>query len=168
MLSASPHDYGIWWHENEGLGPRVKGLEPEGASIDKPSTINPQPTFKTHEIEKSFSETHAVVLADINGDGLPDFVTGKRWWSHGGHGPGGGEPAVLNWFELKRENGTATWIRHTIDEDSVIAWARARIAGFKAPKSVDVIAALPRNPTGKILRRALRDPYWEGRERQVN
>ena len=57
---------------------------------------------------------------------------------------------------------------HTIDEDSVIAWARTRIAGFKAPKSVDVIAALPRNPTGKILRRALRDPYWEGRTRQVN
>ena len=57
---------------------------------------------------------------------------------------------------------------HTIDEDSVIAWARTRIAGFKVPKSVDVIAALPRNPTGKILRRALRDPYWEGRERQVN
>jgi acyl-CoA synthetase (AMP-forming)/AMP-acid ligase II len=57
---------------------------------------------------------------------------------------------------------------HTIDEDSVIAWARTRIAGFKAPKSVDVIEALPRNPTGKILRRALRDPYWEGRERQVN
>ena len=57
---------------------------------------------------------------------------------------------------------------HTIDEDSVIAWARMRIAGFKAPKSVDVIAALPRNPTGKILRRALRDPYWEGRERKVN
>lgn len=57
---------------------------------------------------------------------------------------------------------------HTIDEASVIAWARERIAGFKAPKSVDVIAALPRNPTGKILRRALRDPYWEGRTRQVN
>ena len=57
---------------------------------------------------------------------------------------------------------------HTIDEESVIAWARERIAGFKAPKSVDVIGALPRNPTGKILRRALRDPYWEGRTRQVN
>ena len=56
----------------------------------------------------------------------------------------------------------------TIDEDSVIAWARTRIADFKAPKSVDVIAALPRNATGKILRRALRDPYWAGRERQVN
>ncbi len=57
---------------------------------------------------------------------------------------------------------------HTLDAASVIAWARDRIAGFKVPKSVDVVAELPRNPTGKILRRALRAPYWQGRERQVN
>ncbi|MGL4809499.1 MAG: AMP-binding enzyme, partial [Giesbergeria sp.] len=57
---------------------------------------------------------------------------------------------------------------HRVDPDSVIAWARERIAGYKVPKSVDVIAELPRNPTGKILRRSLRAPYWEGRERQVN
>jgi fatty-acyl-CoA synthase len=57
---------------------------------------------------------------------------------------------------------------HRVDADSVIAWARERIAGFKVPKSVDVVAELPRNPTGKILRRALRAPYWEGLDRQVN
>ena len=55
-----------------------------------------------------------------------------------------------------------------VDEASVIAWARERIAGFKVPKSVDVIPALPRNPSGKILRRSLREPYWEGMDRQVN
>ncbi len=55
-----------------------------------------------------------------------------------------------------------------IDPDSVIAWARQRIAGFKVPRSVDVIAALPRNASGKILRKDLRAPYWEGYDRQVN
>lgn len=57
---------------------------------------------------------------------------------------------------------------HSIDADSIIGWARERLAGFKVPKSVDVIEALPRNPSGKILRRALREPYWAGRERQIN
>ncbi|MFZ9395115.1 MAG: long-chain-fatty-acid--CoA ligase [Erythrobacter sp.] len=55
-----------------------------------------------------------------------------------------------------------------VDEADVIAWARERVAAFKAPKSVDVIPLMPRNASGKILRRELRKPYWEGRERQVN
>lgn len=52
--------------------------------------------------------------------------------------------------------------------DDIIAFARTRIAGFKVPKSVDFAPVLPRNPTGKVLRRMLREPYWAGRERQVN
>jgi acyl-CoA synthetase (AMP-forming)/AMP-acid ligase II len=55
-----------------------------------------------------------------------------------------------------------------IDPADVIAWARERIAAFKAPKSVDVIPIMPRNASGKILRKDLRAPYWAGRERQVN
>lgn len=55
-----------------------------------------------------------------------------------------------------------------VDPNDVIVWARKRIAPFKVPKSVDVIPELPRNPTGKVLRRELRAPYWEGRDRQVN
>jgi long-chain acyl-CoA synthetase len=53
-------------------------------------------------------------------------------------------------------------------EADVIAYAKQKIAGFKCPKSVSFIDALPRNPSGKILRRELRAPYWEGLERQVN
>ncbi|MEM7327993.1 MAG: long-chain-fatty-acid--CoA ligase [Pseudomonadota bacterium] len=51
--------------------------------------------------------------------------------------------------------------------ESIISWARERIAGYKCPKSVDQIEALPRNPSGKILRKDLREPYWEGQERRV-
>jgi acyl-CoA synthetase (AMP-forming)/AMP-acid ligase II len=52
--------------------------------------------------------------------------------------------------------------------EALIAFARERIAGFKVPRSVDFVAALPRNPSGKVLKRELRDPYWAGRERRVN
>jgi fatty-acyl-CoA synthase len=50
----------------------------------------------------------------------------------------------------------------------IMRFTRERIAGFKTPKSIDFIEALPRNASGKILRRSLRDPYWEGKDRQVN
>lgn len=56
----------------------------------------------------------------------------------------------------------------TATPDEIIAFARSRIAAFKAPKSVDFIDALPRNASGKILRKDLREPYWAGRERRVN
>ena len=54
------------------------------------------------------------------------------------------------------------------DPADIIAFARTRIAAFKVPKSVDFIEELPRNPSGKILRKDLRAPYWQGRDRQVN
>ena len=53
------------------------------------------------------------------------------------------------------------------DAASIIAWARQRIGGFKVPKSVDFVEALPRNATGKVLRRALRERYWTGQTRRV-
>lgn len=95
ILSSSAHGIGIWWHEQT----------PEG--------------WKTHDIDKSFSQTHSLCLADMNGDGLPDFVTGKRWWAHGPKGDvQADQPAVLFWYELTRKDGQPVWIPHQIDHDS--------------------------------------------------
>jgi acyl-CoA synthetase (AMP-forming)/AMP-acid ligase II len=55
----------------------------------------------------------------------------------------------------------------TVNAEQVLAWCRERLASFKCPKSIDVVAQLPRNPTGKILKKDLRKPFWEGRERRV-
>ncbi|MCY1304859.1 3-[(3aS,4S,7aS)-7a-methyl-1,5-dioxo-octahydro-1H-inden-4-yl]propanoyl:CoA ligase [compost metagenome] len=54
------------------------------------------------------------------------------------------------------------------DRDGIMAWTRQRLAGFKVPKSIEFVDALPRNPSGKLLRRKLREPFWEGMNRQVN
>ena len=53
------------------------------------------------------------------------------------------------------------------DPEGIIAHCRTQIAGYKAPKSIEFIDVLPRNPSGKVLRRELREPYWRGRERRV-
>jgi long-chain acyl-CoA synthetase len=55
-----------------------------------------------------------------------------------------------------------------VTEDDIVAFGRTQLAGFKTPKKVAWIDALPRNPSGKILKKDLRAPYWQGRTRQVN
>jgi acyl-CoA synthetase (AMP-forming)/AMP-acid ligase II len=54
-----------------------------------------------------------------------------------------------------------------LTEEQVIAFCRTQIAGYKVPRSVDFVAALPRTASGKVLKRQLREPYWKGRERRI-
>ena len=98
VLTSSAHEYGIWWFEQHGNG---------------------APSFEQHEIQRGISQTHALILADINNDGLKDLVTGKRYHAHNGHDPGSDEPAVLCWIELQRpEPGACRFTQHEIDNDS--------------------------------------------------
>jgi hypothetical protein len=101
VISSSAHNYGIWWFEQL---PPADGTQ-----------------FKQHVIFDKFSQTHAIRLVDMNGDGIKDLVTGKRYFAHQGHDPGGHEPAVLYWFELRRpQKGKVEFIPHKIDDDSGI------------------------------------------------
>ncbi|MBX7435376.1 long-chain-fatty-acid--CoA ligase [Mycobacterium sp. Y57] len=52
-----------------------------------------------------------------------------------------------------------------VTEADLIAFARERLAAYKCPKTVDITDELPRNPTGKIMKKDLRKPHWEGRDR---
>ena len=56
----------------------------------------------------------------------------------------------------------------SLDETEIISYSRTQIAGYKCPKTINFIEALPRNPSGKILRRELREPFWEGKDRMVS
>ena len=56
----------------------------------------------------------------------------------------------------------------SVTETNIVEFAKSRIAGYKVPKHIEFVETLPRNPSGKILRRELRDPYWEGKTRGVN
>ena len=61
-----------------------------------------------------------------------------------------------------RANGDA---EPGFDAAALVGWARERLAGFKCPTGVTVVSELPRNATGKVLRAALREPFWTGRDR---
>lgn len=97
IISSSAHNYGIWWHEQVRNGDSV--------------------SWKQHLIYKGFSQSHSLLLKDINGDGHPDLITGKRYWAHNGGDPGAREPAVLYWFEYNPGHNPL-WIPHLIDYDS--------------------------------------------------
>jgi long-chain acyl-CoA synthetase len=56
----------------------------------------------------------------------------------------------------------------TVTEAEIIAYSRERLAGFKCPTKVEWADMLPRNPSGKILKKDLREPYWVGRDRRVS
>lgn len=56
----------------------------------------------------------------------------------------------------------------SLTEAELIEWVRDKVAGFKRPRSVDFVEKLPRNASGKLLKRTLREPYWRGFERRVN
>ena len=55
-----------------------------------------------------------------------------------------------------------------VDPSDVIAFARARLAHFKCPTAVDVVDALPRTATGKVIKGELREPHWRGHDRRIN
>jgi long-chain acyl-CoA synthetase len=55
-----------------------------------------------------------------------------------------------------------------VTAEELIEFTRGRLAKFKCPTSVEFTDAIPRNPSGKVLKKDLRAPYWEGYERQVH
>lgn len=91
------------------------------------------------EVEKVIMEIEGI--ADVGVIGVPD----DKW----------GE-AVKAIVVLKPE--------HQVSEEEIIAYSRQHLAGFKIPKSVDYIDTIPRNAAGKMLKKDLRKPYWEGKD----
>jgi acyl-CoA synthetase (AMP-forming)/AMP-acid ligase II len=56
----------------------------------------------------------------------------------------------------------------SVTDTALIEWSRDKLAGFKRPTSVDFVDALPRNASGKALKRTLREPYWVGHRRRIS
>jgi putative membrane-bound dehydrogenase-like protein len=116
IIGSSAHSVGLWWYENK-----------DGQ-------------FTQHQIDKSIAQTHAGILADINGDGLPDYVTGKRFYAHNGRDPGEDEPPVIVWYELSREGNTPKWTKHEFDDNSGVG-TQFEVHDMNGDGLLDVIVA---------------------------
>ncbi|MGB9605933.1 MAG: FG-GAP repeat domain-containing protein, partial [Bryobacteraceae bacterium] len=94
LLTSLAHDYGIFWMERTADGRWVR-----------------------HVIDESWSQAHAMTLADLDGDGRLDFVTGKRYMAHNGKDPGEREPLGVYWYRWGLAPGgkRVDYTRHIVD-----------------------------------------------------
>ncbi len=108
ITSIQAHGWGISWFEQQ-----KDGTFKEHVIVGK--------TEKDNAYGVKFSQPHAIDLVDIDGDGLKDIVTGKRYFAHGSKGDA--EPLaapVLYWFKLVRRGSEVDWVPHQIDDNSGI------------------------------------------------
>jgi hypothetical protein len=126
VLTASAHKLGVWWYEQ----------------ISENGQIN----FKIHEISRTTAQTHSSIMADINGDGRKDYITGKRFLAHNGNDAGDGDAAILMWFDLNPKKAPY-YTEHIIDTDSG-AGLNIAVKDMNKDKKLDIIIA---NKNGVFL-----------------
>ncbi len=103
------HRYGLLWYRQEQN-------ESGGITWERHEILPPEPDESPDALR--ISQMHALAAGDLDGDGLPDIIAGKRFWAHGPEGDIEADaPAVLYWFRLRREPGGVRFVPHRIHED---------------------------------------------------
>ncbi len=127
VVSASAHALGVWWHEQV---------------IDESGKLN----FKTHLMSNTTSQTHSSIMADLNGDGRADYITGKRFLAHNGRDAGDADAPMLLWFEFT-PGQEPYYKEHLIDEDSG-AGLNIAVQDMNGDRKPDIVIA---NKNGVFL-----------------
>jgi len=100
------HQYGLAWFEQQRTGATI--------------TFTAHPILPATPGNGNISQLHSLAVADLNGDGLPDLIAGKRYYAHPSTNPDPGttEPPLISWFELQRAATGATFTPRTIHDAS--------------------------------------------------
>lgn len=129
ITGLNAHGPGLAWYEQKrDAGGQISWTQ-HMIMGDPVAPVENRKTWAETDKSVAFTELHALALVDMDGDGLNDIVTGKRWWSHG-YRPDENDfdaPPVLYWFQLKRSNGRVEFIPHLIDNDSGVGTQIAAI-----------------------------------------
>jgi hypothetical protein len=110
LTTLNPHGYGLAWYEQVREGGQI--------SFTEHIILNKEPADSKYGVK--FSQMHAIALVDMDGDGVKDIVTGKRFWAHGPTGDvEPNAPAVLYWFRTVRgADKSVDFVPYLIDDDS--------------------------------------------------
>lgn len=128
ITSLDAHGFGLAWFEQNADGSWTRHL-----LIDTPQ--------EKGSTGVAFSQPHALDLADLNGDGTLDIITGKRFWAHGPNGdPEPNQHAVIYSFLLTREDGKASYTAEIIDADSGVG-CQVMAADVNGDDKPDIISA---------------------------
>lgn len=111
ITSLAAHGYGLTWFRNVAAADG-------GIGFEEHTFMNKEPNENRYGVH--FSQLHAIDLRDIDGDGVKDIITGKRFWAHGPTGdPEPGAPAVIYWFRLVRgADRSVDFVPYLVDSDS--------------------------------------------------
>lgn len=108
ITSLAAHDFGLAWHEQIRNGNEI--------AFKQHLIVGDQPRHSRYGLV--FSEPHSVALADIDGDGLKDIVTGKTFYSHHRQSPLWDAGAVVYWFRLVRSKEGVDWVPQLADGEA--------------------------------------------------
>ncbi|MEX2092667.1 MAG: VCBS repeat-containing protein, partial [Pirellulales bacterium] len=159
VTSKNAHGYGLSWFEQVG------GDDGGKIVFDEHLIMGEKPDENDYGV--AFSQLHALALADVDGDGIQDVITGKRFWAHGEHDPGSLDPAVLYWFKTARENGEVRFIPQLIDNDSGVG-TQVVAGDANGDKMPDVVVG---NKKGTFLfiqsAEAADEATWQATQRRL-
>lgn len=128
ITSDSAHDFGLSWYE--------QSRDRDAINFQRHLIMGSHPSENKYGV--LFSEPHSVALADMDGDGLKDIVTGKTYWSHHKQSPMWNAGAVVYWFKLVRGDDGVDWIPNQVDGEAGIG-RQVSIADVNSDDLPDIV-----------------------------
>jgi len=120
-----------------GVKQEVSGTLTVGPTWQRVMLASEQPQDNDYGIV--FSQPHAAYLADMDGDGIKDIVTGKRYWAHNGHDPDERGHRVIYWYQTKRDGkGGVDFVPHLVDAESGVG-VDVQVGDVNGDKLPDIV-----------------------------
>jgi hypothetical protein len=121
IIQGHGHNYGLWWEEQRDK--------------NKDGSTN----WRTHLIDDRFSQPHALAWEDLDNDGLPELISGRRVRAHSGNDPGDADPGVIYYYKWNKD--TQKFTKFTVAENGPGIGLQIRVADLDGNGWKDIVCA---------------------------